>query len=95
MKNIKHDQESTYLQHDEHKSYDMMDKLFRFTQERNKAIEDRLSVIEQESMAFTKNKVNEFENRIQNFEMSLRYPENNIKPAERAESNGLSDRVQN
>ena len=95
MKNIKHDQESTYLQHDEHKSYDMMDKLFRFTQERNKAIEDRLSVIEQESMAFTKNKVNEFENRIQTFEMSLRYPENNIKPAERAESNGLSDRVQN
>ena len=73
----------------------MMDKLFRFTQERNKAIEDRLSVIEQESMAFTKNKVNEFENRIQTFEMSLRYPENNLKPAERAESNGLSDRAQN
>ena len=31
FKTMKQDQERTYLENNEHKSYDMMDKLFRLT----------------------------------------------------------------
>ena len=69
----------------------MMDKLFRLTQERNKALEDRLVVIEQDSVNWTIKKVQEIEKRIQSCELSLKYPDNNLRLTERGE-NTLNDR---
>ena len=57
LKTLKQDQEKTYLENSEHKSFDMMDKLFRLTQERNRALEDRMVSIEQDSINWTVKKV--------------------------------------